>query len=188
MATLNTTSSHSSQLIEGRPGRGDPHLSVPCGPGCLYASTDYGATWQLVTLPQTVKHLICDIAFDPSAQGTVYFTSQLSGIYKSTDGGTSWTRIDDPKQPDVNFVCYRSADGGASWQRTQADQGAAQYLFAAGDSTRLYAATGQGLCFSADAGDSWTAAAGAFGQLQILCLADAQIGATRSSTPPPTAV
>ena len=169
------------------------------GPGCLYASSDYGATWQLVTLPQTVKHLICDIAFDPSAQGTVYFTSQLSGIYKSTDGGTTWKRIDDPKQPNsahattiaiathpqhllfvgtdtaVNFVCYRSADGGASWQRTQADQGATQYLFANGDSTRLYAATGDGLLFSSDAGDSWTAAAGAFGQLQILSLADAQM-------------
>jgi photosystem II stability/assembly factor-like uncharacterized protein len=169
------------------------------GPGCLYSSSNYGASWQRVTLPQTVEHRISDIAFDPSVPGTVYFTSQLSGIYKSTDGGTSWTRIDDPSQPDsahattiaiathpqhllfvgtdtaVNFDCYRSADGGATWQRTQADEGATQYLFAGGDSTRLYAATGNGLLFSGNAGDGWTAAAGAFGHLQVLALGDAQM-------------
>ena len=128
-------------------------------------------------------------------------TAPASGIYKSTQGGASgtWTRIDTKSpaglsdaqtisiathpqhllfvgtQTTNNFACYRSADGGASWQRTQADQGATQYLFADGDSTRLYAATGGGLLFSGDAGDSWTSAAGAFGHLQILALGDAQM-------------
>ena len=177
------------------------------GPGYLYSSDDYGASWQPVTLPQTVNS-ITDIEFDPSVQDTVYLvaggagdTAPASGIYKSTQDGASgtWTRIDDTSpaglsdaqtisiathpqhllfvgtQTTNNFRCYRSADGGASWQRTQADQGAMQYLFADGDSTRLYAATGNGLLFSGDAGDSWTSAAGAFGRLQILSLADAQM-------------
>lgn len=128
-------------------------------------------------------------------------TAPASGIYKSSQGGASgtWTRIDGKSPAGLsdaqtisiathpqhllfvgtqwtnNFACYRSADGGATWQRTRSDQGAAQYLFADGDSTRLYAATGGGLLFSSDAGDAWTSAAGAFGQLQILALADAQM-------------
>ncbi len=177
------------------------------GPGCLYSSDDSGASWQPVTLPQSVN-CITSIEFDPSIQGTVYLvaggagdTAPASGIYKSTQGGASgtWTRIDtkgpaglsDAQTISIathpqhllfvgtqwtnNFACYRSADGGASWQRAQADQGAAQFLFAGGDSTRLYAANGGGLLFSANAGDSWTAAAGAFGHLQILALGDAQM-------------
>ena len=66
-----------------------------------------------------------------------------NGVYKSTDGGTTWTHLGldatrqigrvvvDPKNPDIVFVAalghaygpspdrgvYRSRDGGATWQK-----------------------------------------------------------------------
>jgi photosystem II stability/assembly factor-like uncharacterized protein len=163
--------------------------------GYLYASSDYGASWQPVSMPQRLS-LITDIAFDPQTPGLVYITTGAfgtgtngTGVYRSTDGGASWTRIDDLKQPDMNsaytisvathpqhmlFVStqqgdFRSTDGGATWRKTQGGPG--HYLFADSDSTRLYAGDPNGLSFSSDGGDTWTKAAGAFGQLQITALA-----------------
>ena len=161
--------------------------------GYVYASSDYGASWQAVTMPQGVGR-ITDIAFDPQTPGLVYLAVggmgavHGTGVYRSTDGGASWTRIDDPAQPDMRDAqtiaiathpqhmlivptfgnAYRSTDGGATWHETQGGHG--NYLFAGADSTRLYASDPTGLCFSSDAGDTWTRAAGAFGQLQILAL------------------
>jgi hypothetical protein len=43
-------------------------------------------------------------------------------------------------------------------------------MVAGKDSTRLYYATGVGLFFSSNAGDSWQQAAGALGRLQIMAL------------------
>jgi hypothetical protein len=165
------------------------------GPGYLYASSDYGASWQAVSMPQSLSR-ISDIAFDPQTPGLVYLTTAVwgtgtngTGVYRSTDHGASWTRIDDQKQAamgsantiavatspqHVLFVStqqgdYRSTDGGATWRKTLSSQGSC-YLFADGDSTRLYAGASDGLYFSGDGGDTWTRAAGAFGQLQITAL------------------
>ena len=57
------------------------------GEGYLYSSTDYGATWQQVAMPQTVD-LINDIAFDPVTPGLVYLTTMGTGVYRSTDHGS----------------------------------------------------------------------------------------------------
>ena len=162
--------------------------------GYLYKSDDAGVSWQAVTMPQPRVSMITDIAFDPETPGLVYITTGAwgsgtngTGVYRSTDSGASWTRIDDQKQEmssaytvsvathpqHMLFVStmqgdYRSTDGGATWRKTQGGPG--NYLFAGGDSTRLYAGS-DGLSLSSDGGDTWTKAAGAFGQLQITALA-----------------
>jgi len=170
------------------------HLLVGFSNGVVYASGDYGVSWQAATAPQNLGW-INDIAFDPQTPELVYLTG--AGVYRSTDGGSSWARIDDPQQPEMqgtislaiathpqpmvvveagSFCAYRSLDGGATWQKARNDGGGSiDYMFADGDSTRLYAA-GRGLCFSSDAGDAWEPAAGAFGRLQIFALGYADAG------------
>ncbi len=165
--------------------------SYGLGTGLLYSSSDYGASWQAVTMPQTLAWTT-DIAFDPETPGLVYLTTGGTGVYRSIDSGTSWERIDDLQQADMKYVAniaiathpqhvlfvsagqgpYRSFDGGATWEKAQNYGGTA---FIDGDSTRLYAATGFGLFFSSDMGDSWEPAAGVLGRLQIMALGYATV-------------
>ncbi|MBC7774205.1 MAG: T9SS type A sorting domain-containing protein, partial [Phycisphaerae bacterium] len=123
--------------------------------GGVWKSTDAGENWTPITdgLPSLS---IGDIAIDPSDKNTLYVgtgepnggggsvTYDGRGIFKSTDGGGSWTslgleasgsigRIEvDPENPNRIFVAamghlfsnnsergiFRSEDGGASWQKT----------------------------------------------------------------------
>jgi photosystem II stability/assembly factor-like uncharacterized protein len=168
--------------------------SYGVGPGWLYSSGDYGASWQAVTVRQGQDvEWIHSIVFDPETPGTVYLAT--NGVYKSTDSGATWNRIDDLQQPDMvsawNITIathpqhvllagtsssppYRSLDGGATWQRAQSWPSPCTYMFVDADSTRLYAATSQGLYFSSDAGDSWEPASGILGQVQTTALGYAE--------------
>ena len=159
-------------------------------PRLLYSSIDYGVSWQAVDvnlgLGDQWPHCI---AFDPATPGTVYVAANR--VYKSTDHGLTWQRIDDQDQPGMagdgeitiathpqHMVAvqgqsgqfYRSLDDGATWQKAKSTEGAGTDVFVDGDSTRLYAATAQGLFFSSDAGDSWQRAAGVIGQVQTTAL------------------
>ncbi|MEM1127835.1 MAG: glycosyl hydrolase [Bacteroidota bacterium] len=129
----------------------------------VYKSTDGGASWTHQGLAET--HRTGRIVLHPTdpqtlwvaAIGPLYSPSEHRGVYKSTDGGATWTQtlyegpetgvIDlalDPTNPDVlyastwtrsrtawNFVeggdgsaIYKSTDGGSSWTRlTTADSG-----------------------------------------------------------------
>ncbi len=65
----------------------------------VYKSTDAGKTWKKLGLDAT-KH-IAGISIDPknpdivyvAAQGAVHGATEDRGIYKSTDGGTTWKKI-----------------------------------------------------------------------------------------------
>jgi photosystem II stability/assembly factor-like uncharacterized protein len=120
--------------------------------GGVWKSIDAGRVWTPVFDGQPVAS-IGAMAVAPSAPDVLYVGSGEStlrdsagygnGVYKSTDGGKSWTHLGlddtqhigriavDPRNPNVVFVAaighlyaanpergvYRSRDGGRSWQK-----------------------------------------------------------------------
>jgi len=113
------------------------------GPGGgLFKSTDGGATWrQLKTgLPDDLSQIYVAIAPSDSKRlfATLATASGKLGVYRSDDGGESWSKITDdprpsgrigggdlpiprvdPKSPDVVYVAstvtMKSTDGGKTW-------------------------------------------------------------------------
>jgi photosystem II stability/assembly factor-like uncharacterized protein len=79
-------------------GEGNPRNSLNGGYG-IYKSLDAGKTWKLMGLEKT-RH-IHRIVIDPKNPNTVYVGAIGSpwgehperGVYKTTDGGTTWKRI-----------------------------------------------------------------------------------------------
>ncbi|HEX6872743.1 MAG TPA: glycosyl hydrolase, partial [Micromonosporaceae bacterium] len=83
------------------------NLFVPGGPRGLYRTTDGGASWQLVLAGANSTTGSVDVTVDPSNPSRVYavmwdhvrlpngrvFGGVGSGVYRSTDGGGSWTRL-----------------------------------------------------------------------------------------------
>src|ERR1051326_3763419 len=121
--------------------------------GGLWKTTDGGTSWQPVTDGQITSSSVGAVAVSESNPDIVYIgtgetelrasTIQGDGIYKSTDGGKTWThsgleqtqaiariRID-PANPDLVYVAalghpygqndergiFRSKDGGKTWEK-----------------------------------------------------------------------
>jgi len=141
-------------------------LGHPYGPNTergVFRSTDGGHTFEKVLYKDENTGAI-DLAFDPRNAQTVYaslwaarqgpweynnaYTGTTSGLFKSTDGGTTWQPLTNglpaaadglgrigiaiaPSDSNRMYAwvttphgsgLYRSADAGASWQRTNAEE------------------------------------------------------------------
>jgi photosystem II stability/assembly factor-like uncharacterized protein len=105
----------------------------------LFGSTDGGASWQpLGATGATITNRISYVAYDP-ASPTTFWESGIyngGGVYKTTDGGASFTQVGDVTHCDsvsVDFSdpsrmtllagsheqalkLFRSTDGGAKWE------------------------------------------------------------------------
>jgi photosystem II stability/assembly factor-like uncharacterized protein len=196
----------------------DPHdsarvfvavLGHPYGPNeerGVFRSSDGGTTWQKVLYKDADTGAIA-LAFDPTNSQTIYadlFASRQapwengdwfgpnSGLYKSTDGGTTWTRLQNgmpagpvgrigfgisASQPSRLFALidakdggvFRSDDAGQSWRKVN-DQpriwgrGAdfAEIKVDPKDPDRVYIAN-TSTYRSEDGGQTWTAIKGAPG-------------------------
>lgn len=102
----------------------------------LYKSTDTGNVWTAVTLPD--GRYINDIVIHPSSSDTLYVSTLLGGIFKSTNGGANWQSIGTsisspgemmfhPSNPSIIYCAtkgaypgncqgvYRSEDDGQTW-------------------------------------------------------------------------
>ncbi len=137
--------------VSGVPQKPGTFFMAPNNGG-VWRSTDYGRTWLAVFDAQDTGS-VGALAVAPSDPSIVYVGSgeglrrpDLStgdGVYKSTDGGTTWTHLGlrdgqqiqtiavDPRDPNKLFVAvvghpfgpneerglYRSSDGGATFQR-----------------------------------------------------------------------
>ena len=106
-----------------------PDLSVGDG---IYKSTDAGKTWEHLGL--RAGEQIPALAVDPrdpnklfaSVLGHPYGPNEERGIYRSTDGGATWTKVlykdaetggsqveIDPGNPDVVYATHVAGDAGA---------------------------------------------------------------------------
>ncbi len=135
-------------------GEGNPRNSLNGGYG-IYKSLDAGKTWKLMGLEKT-RH-IHRIVIDPKNPNTVYVGAIGSpwgehperGVYKTTDGGTTWKRIlyvdektgcadlvMDPSNPNKLFA--------SMWQHRRQP-----WTFNSGG-------PGSGLHVTIDGGETWT--------------------------------
>jgi hypothetical protein len=144
-------------------GTGTPDNGGDYGRGILI-STDGGSTWTLSD-PNGIfdRRGVSEIAVDPKNANTAYVATSSccaknaindtsDGIYKTTDGGVTWTNT-------------TSSVFGGPWSSVRIDPtttgGTAVLYAAAGTDTFVPAATADGVYKSSDGGATWTLLASA---------------------------
>ncbi len=194
---------HNPNIVWLGTGENHSQRSAHFGDG-IYKSTDAGRTWKRMGL-ETSEH-IGKIVMDPRNSNTVWVASQgplfsaggERGLYKTTDGGATWTAsltisantgvtdlVLDPKNPDVIYAAayqrrrhvgqaigggreagiFKSTNGGRSWSRLtnglpRCDIGRiALAIEGRRNPTEIYALVqaqgGQGFYKSTNGGASW---------------------------------
>ena len=159
----------------------------------LSHSDNGGQSWQpagegLPMANQTA--LVLSLAVDPSDKNIVYagtggFVGQGQGVYKSTDGGNTWSPANrgmldyritalavDPHQPLVVYAgsdsgdLFKSSDGGATWSSLTEKLKVIQYgeprevrsiQIDPGTGIVYLAADNSGVLYSSDGGGKWRA-------------------------------
>ncbi len=171
--------------------------SVYCGTNDgVFLSVDGGVNWEsLLSTSASVR----SIAIRPVRTGVIYAATSGTGIFKSNNGGLSWSAINlglvntsvrdvaiDPAKPETLLAAtgtgggvHRSLNGGLTWAQvadTTASDGAIEQIqFDALDPTRVYAATlDRGVLKSPDRGVTWTRINGGLTNFRTrsLCVVD----------------
>ncbi|HEY5340168.1 MAG TPA: hypothetical protein VIK27_04005, partial [Candidatus Aquilonibacter sp.] len=160
------------------------------GPGSgLYKTADGGATWTQLThgLPARVGRI--GVAVAPSDPSRVYAqvdtptNVSTGGVYRSDDGGATWTHVSggtsqeriwergwyfggitvDPKHSDVLYVMdtatYRSDNGGKTWLAIKGSPGGDDYhtlWINPDDPTHMILGSDQGVVVSLDYAKTWS--------------------------------
>lgn len=154
--------------------------------GGVYKTSNKAARWDKVNnglvAPDMVKTSralnVTAVVVDPFASDTVY-AATLAGLYRTTDGAKSWTRIgesltdqmiiamilDRTKQGIIYLAgrdgIHRSEDGGLTWRtmnRGLATTNVRSIVQSPTDPKVFYAGTnGSGLYRSGDGGETWEA-------------------------------
>jgi photosystem II stability/assembly factor-like uncharacterized protein len=167
--------------------------------GFFYKSIDGGTTLVAQTgigLPERDPNLgispfFTNVVITPANPQTMYVVDEFSGIYKSTDGGVSFTFLElstflpfpgqvflHPTQRDMIFVeclgnnsatgLFRSTDGGATFTEVTGGLPAGTVQFVTFDPENpltVYAASTEGLMRSTDGGSTFTSLGITPGQL-----------------------
>jgi photosystem II stability/assembly factor-like uncharacterized protein len=123
------------QVIAAHPANPQLLLAGSAAFHAMHRSTDGGLNWHgLETgLPHPSQSGVRALSFSPSNPATIFagVTGQGHGLYRSTDSGQSWSRLNEVAEiseigiyPDDERVMYisaigtgvwRSRDGGATW-------------------------------------------------------------------------
>ncbi|MFQ5740957.1 MAG: WD40/YVTN/BNR-like repeat-containing protein [Acidobacteriota bacterium] len=123
--------------------------SVKRGIFVLLKSTDAGATWNVMRVPNAP---VADIVFSPdySSDSTVFVSIPGHGLYRTRDGGASWSKLLSFPQfsrGGPSIVAEDSSLFTAPILAISPDFGTDGTLFAANQNNEIYKST--------DGGDSW---------------------------------
>ncbi len=152
---------------------GDPKIfyaggsySKDMGGAAVNKSSNGGKKWEAAGAGITSDVTLLRSA----APGVVFAVAGKDGIYRTADGGKSWSLVRpgeikdlavDPSKPERLFVAtkeglYRSADSGATWKKvTKGIKGDdVEAVVASGG--KAFCGTFDGVFFSADGGDTWS--------------------------------
>ncbi|MCX7114245.1 MAG: hypothetical protein NTX45_30080 [Proteobacteria bacterium] len=146
----------------------------------IYKSANGGGNWATAHTGLTAPH-VGRLIIDPS-NPTVFYTSVSFGggiyaLYKSGDGGASWTNLSLPTGLEIHYMVidrsnpstlygirynevYKSADGGKNWISVNELMSAGSIydlVIDPSNSATLYAGTNDGVYKTTDGGGHWVA-------------------------------
>ncbi|MFQ5872821.1 MAG: WD40/YVTN/BNR-like repeat-containing protein, partial [Dehalococcoidia bacterium] len=180
-------SPHDPRIIfVGTSPRQDPTETNAYLGGRILRSRDGGLSWQeeRTGFPDGADTSIHDFAFDAIDPNVIYVTtssheiglprtSATVGIYKSTDGGETWTSANNGlttlevdsivASPTITGLFYagtergvfRSSDAGDSWSPTSLTRAVRSLLIDPTNTDTIFAGTEVGLFWSPDGGATW---------------------------------
>lgn len=156
----------------------------------VYLSSDGGDAWTTIRVCSQKDSIANAVAMDPSSAKIIYAGGgDKSGnalLFKSTDGGVSWTKITggikgsilgiavDPISPAIVYVVtrsgvWKSVNGGMAWaeQSVHADT---CLIINPKNPNELFAAGSSGVFYSADQGGTWQSFNANWDISDVLCL------------------
>lgn len=152
--------------------RTDANLITIAGHNVLSTSSDGGKTWRALAtnLPGTDIHAF---AVNPMNAREFYAFVAGFGLFKSVDGGATWTSLNRAVPPNTSSIAlggqmpqsmflgsgqglFKSSDSGATWTRVSITPFQAAIALSLNDHNELFVATEQGVFKSSDDGATWT--------------------------------
>lgn len=160
-------------------------LIDPSNPAIIYAnnsdtlskSTNHGADWTATNLANQVNLLAGfpthKLVIDPTNPSTLYLGVDSWGVFKTTDGGATWTQVYsantniealeiDPSNPSTLYLSthpfnlFKSNNGGGTWTPIASPPGATELVVDPTNPSNIYAGTLTGVYKSTNGGTSWS--------------------------------
>lgn len=144
----------------------------------LFKSMDSGRTWKILTIAGGVRGQTTALVIDPLTPTTLYAGLCSTGVYRSTDGGDTWTNVMDgltelcvtalaidPSDPTTLYAgtfrgVFKTTNGAVEWRAASTGLADDRHVTALAvdpsTPTTLYVGTHGGFFRSTDGGEKWT--------------------------------